>query len=90
MQGDLEAETLVDNFFGVTPILTVFFPGAGNSLVSGQEAQLTCLKTMDLTTASNKAASAVDAGEVNGVAELLGTPAMWVCVLSVVFTLLLV
>jgi hypothetical protein len=34
--------------FSITPILTVFFPGYDTGLVTQQEAQLSCLKIVDL------------------------------------------
>jgi hypothetical protein len=57
-QGDYDAETVLENFFSITPILTVLFPGNGSdNLVSAQEASLTCLKAIDLTTASEETQS---------------------------------
>ena len=73
------------NFFGVTPILTVFFPGNGSgSLVSQPEAQLTCLKAIDLTTASNATSSSTDTNK-NAAGRLLGSSAVWVALVSVAF-----
>jgi hypothetical protein len=79
----------VKNLFSVTPILTVFFPGNGNdSLVSQPEAQLTCLKAMELTTASNVTQSQGDKGNAAG--QLLGRGvAVWVGLVSVAFAVLL-
>ncbi|KAK3291325.1 uncharacterized protein B0H64DRAFT_45997 [Chaetomium fimeti] len=62
--GNYDASTLTDNFFGITPILTVWYPSNdddnddgddtdSDNLVTETVAQLTCLKAMDLTTASN-------------------------------------
>lgn len=74
------------NFFGVTPILTVFFPGNGSgSLVSQSEAQLTCLKAIDLTTASNATSSPTDTNK-NAAGRLLGGNAVWVGLVSVAFS----
>lgn len=79
------------NFFSITPILTVFFPSDGNStVVSKPEAHLTCLKTIDLTTASNATMTPNDGGEENGAGgRRLGVGALWVGVLSMVFVVLL-
>ncbi|KAK3303633.1 uncharacterized protein B0T15DRAFT_439329 [Chaetomium strumarium] len=53
--GDYNASSVMENvLFSLTPILTVFFPGNGSSnLVSQSEAYLTCVRPIDLTTASN-------------------------------------
>ncbi|KAK0744363.1 hypothetical protein B0T21DRAFT_407474 [Apiosordaria backusii] len=86
--GDFKAETLSKNFFGVTPILTVFFPGDDNrTTVSQPDAQLTCVKTIDLTTASN--ATMTPSGENS--AESRGTVAsvVLVGVLTAVLTVVL-
>lgn len=77
------------NFFSITPILTVFFPGNGTA-VSKSEAQLTCLKTIDLTTASAATMSGED--KDNGTADRLfgrAVPAVWVGLVSVMFAVLL-
>ncbi|GAB1315584.1 hypothetical protein MFIFM68171_05794 [Madurella fahalii] len=58
--GDTQVETLVDNFFGVTPILTVFFPGDSDNIISQREASLTCLKAIESATDRN---GATDSGE---------------------------
>ena len=85
-QGDFRISTLTDNFFGVTPILTVFFPGNGSgSLVSQPEAQLTCVKTIDLTTASNNNISP-SAANTNATGRHL---AVWIALVSVAFALVL-
>jgi hypothetical protein len=46
------AETLSDKFFGITPILTFFYPGTGK-LITQAEAQLTCMKTVGPSVAAN-------------------------------------
>ena len=77
------------NFFGVTPILTVFFSGNGSgSLVSQSEAQLTCVKTIDLTTASNATTSSTDTNK-NAAGRLLGGSAVWVGLMTMVFAVVL-
>ncbi|KAG7285973.1 hypothetical protein NEMBOFW57_008269 [Staphylotrichum longicolle] len=82
--GNLDASTLIKNFFSITPILTVFFPGNGNSsLVSRPEAQLTCVKTIDLTTASNATQSPTDNNK-NAAGQLVsGKNALWVGLMSI-------
>jgi len=89
-QGNNDASTLVKNFFSITPILTVFFPGGGNSsLVSQPEAQLTCVKAIDLTTASNATQSPNDQNK-NAAGRLVGgTAAMWVGLMSMFVAVLL-
>ncbi len=57
-QSDLAAETVTKNLFSITPILTVFFPGSG--VVSETQAQLTCLKALSETTASEDTKSSTD------------------------------
>jgi hypothetical protein len=88
-QGNYDGSAVVKNFFSVTPILTVFFPGNGNgSLVSRPEAQLTCLKAMDLTTASNSTQSQSDKGNAAG--QLVGRgAAVLVGLVSVAFAVLM-
>ncbi|KAK4183178.1 hypothetical protein QBC35DRAFT_394398 [Podospora australis] len=53
--GDFLAGTANKNFFGITPVLTVFFPRNGtnstSSAITSVEAQLTCVKAIDLNTA---------------------------------------
>lgn len=83
-QGNFEAAAIVKKFFSITPILTVFFPGDGNgSLVS-----LTCVKAVDLTTASNatlnRSDKGSDAGRVVG-----GAAAMWAGLVTVALAALL-
>ena len=82
---------MVKNYFSITPILTVVFPGDGNSsVVSQPEAQLTCLKTIDLTTASAATMSGDD--KDNGAADRLfgrAVPAVWVGLMSVMFAVFL-
>ena len=90
MQGNYDASTVVKNFFSITPILTVFFPGNGsNGLVSAQEAQLTCLKAIDLTTASN-ATQSPDGGD-SAAGRLIGSSslAIWGGLISMGFAVLL-
>ncbi len=80
---------MVKNFFGITPILTVFFPGSGSgSLVSQVEAQLTCVKTIDSTTASNATVSSNDKNH-SAAGRLLGGGAVWAGLASVAFAMLL-
>lgn len=57
--GTSVADSVVANLFSITPILTVFFPqNQSNAAVVHQpEAQLTCLKAVDGTDASNKTAN---------------------------------
>jgi hypothetical protein len=74
-KGPLDASDLVDNLFTITPILTVFFPENDNddgddtdadNLVTETVAQLTCLKAIDLTTASNDTQSPGEGDSGNG------------------------
>ncbi|KAK4677393.1 hypothetical protein QC764_405780 [Podospora pseudoanserina] len=86
--GDFGAETMVKHFFGVTPILTVFFPAGDNEAsVSQAEAQLTCIKAIDLTTTSNatqtQAEGTSDAIRGSGVSMVL------VGIMTVVFAAML-
>ncbi|KAH6640357.1 hypothetical protein F5144DRAFT_481692 [Chaetomium tenue] len=72
--GDFDAALVVDRFFSITPILTVFFPENDNdsdgddtdsdNLVTQTVAQLTCIKAIDMTTASNATQS--PGGNENG------------------------
>lgn len=48
------ASELIDELFGMTPILTVFFPTGNSSGEVRSEAQLTCLKAVDKTTATEE------------------------------------
>jgi len=53
LQGDHLASTAVRELLAVTPILTVFFPHSNGSAVATQpEAQLTCLKAIDMNEAT--------------------------------------
>ena len=54
-------ETAAFNFFNITPILTVFYPGNG-SLVTRTEAQLTCIKTIALGVGDNATRSSGEEG----------------------------
>jgi hypothetical protein len=89
IQGDVYASTLVKNFYSITPILTVFFPSNGSSgLVSQFEAQLTCVKAIDLSTASNDTLGQGNKGNAAG--QLVGRGvAVWVGLGSVAFALLM-
>jgi len=89
-QGNNDASTLVKNFFSITPILTVFFPGDGNSsLVSQPEAQLTCVKAIDLTTASNATQSPNDQNK-NAAGRLVdGKAVLWAGLMAVFVAALL-
>jgi hypothetical protein len=89
-QGNLDASTLVKNLFSITPILTVFFPGDGNgSLISQPEAQLTCVKAIDLTTASNATRSPTDENKNAAGRLAVGKTTLWVGLMSVFFAVLL-
>jgi hypothetical protein len=81
--------TLVKNFFSITPILTVFFTSSGSDGLGSQTgAQLTCVKAIDLTTASNSTQN--QNGKGNSAGQLLGRgAAVWVGVVSVAFALLM-
>lgn len=48
------ASELIDELFGMTPILTVFFPTGNGSGGARSEVQLTCLKAVDETTATKE------------------------------------
>ena len=54
------AKELFKNLFRMTPILTVMFPTGNSSAKAEVEAQLTCMKAIDETTAS-------EANKSNGV-----------------------
>ena len=62
MQGNDLVETAEFNFFNITPILTVFYPGNG-SLVTKTEAQLTCMKTIALDAGGNATRSSGEGGK---------------------------
>ncbi|KAK4244328.1 hypothetical protein C7999DRAFT_35329 [Corynascus novoguineensis] len=82
--GDHNASTLIKNFFSITPILTVFFPGEGDeSLVSEPVAHLTCLKIIDLTTASNETKSPHGGDEEGAGSHLAGNGALAICAVLV-------
>lgn len=53
-QGGFMASELIDELFGMTPILTVFFPTGNASGGARSEVQLTCLKAIDETTATEE------------------------------------
>ncbi|RDL39947.1 uncharacterized protein BP5553_04287 [Venustampulla echinocandica] len=50
--GDFTSTSVYNNLFGITPILTLFYPGNG-SLITEAEAQMTCMKTKGLNSAEN-------------------------------------
>ncbi|KAK4156603.1 hypothetical protein C8A00DRAFT_30571 [Chaetomidium leptoderma] len=89
--GNFDASTLMDNFFSITPVLTVFFPGnKTDGLVSKSEAQLTCLKAIDLTTASNATKTPDGDGGSNAAGRLVGSRgAILAGLMSVVVAVLL-
>ncbi|KAH7175268.1 hypothetical protein EDB81DRAFT_769552 [Dactylonectria macrodidyma] len=64
-EGDYLTDTMSDEFFGITPILTLFIPGDSNEIVSKAEAQMTCMKTIDTTVASNSTKSSGSDDEDN-------------------------
>jgi hypothetical protein len=80
---------VVDNFFSITPILTVFFPGNGSdNLVSAQEASLTCLKAIDLTTASNETRTTEGGDSAAGRVMGSGSLAVWGGLMTMGFAVL--
>lgn len=84
-QGDNLATTLSDKFYGVTPILTVFFPGTSDDIVSKPLAQMTCMKTLGATVADEATKSGDDADKKNGSGSLTsrtGMAALLACILS--------
>lgn len=44
-QGNNSAATIAKNLYGITPILTVFFPGNG-TLITNASSQMTCMKSL--------------------------------------------
>jgi hypothetical protein len=75
------------HFFSITPVLTVFSPGNGTGPVTQNEAQLSCLKTIDLSTAQEETK---DSGKENAAGRLLGgNAAVWVGLMSAAFAVLL-
>ncbi|KAF7563675.1 hypothetical protein G7046_g428 [Stylonectria norvegica] len=45
IKGDTKAETITKTFYGIVPILTVFFPG-NSSIITKPDSQMTCMKTV--------------------------------------------
>jgi hypothetical protein len=75
------------HFFSITPVLTVFFPGNDTGPVTQKEAQLSCLKTIDLSTAQEET---MNSGDENAAGRLLGSnAAVWAGLMLAVFVSLL-
>lgn len=71
-QGDYLASTIAKNFFGITPILTVFHPlNSSNKVVSQVETQMTCMKTIELSVAQEGTESSTDEDKGNNGANLV-------------------
>ncbi|KAM5351172.1 hypothetical protein ACJ41O_003895 [Fusarium nematophilum] len=51
--GDFSGDDILDNLFGIVPILTVFFPN-NTKMVTEAESQMTCMKTISFTPGSNE------------------------------------
>ncbi|KPM38674.1 hypothetical protein AK830_g7876 [Neonectria ditissima] len=64
-EGDYLADTLANEFYGIVPILTFFFPRDSHKIVSKAEAQMTCMKTIDSSVASNSTKSSGSEDEDN-------------------------
>jgi hypothetical protein len=65
LKGDYLAATLSEEYYGITPILTFFFPG-DSKIISKKQAQLTCMKTIGTTDGSNSTQSSGSEDENNG------------------------
>ncbi|KAH6720774.1 hypothetical protein BKA61DRAFT_652152 [Leptodontidium sp. MPI-SDFR-AT-0119] len=63
--GDFPIDTASANFFGIVPILTLFYPGNG-TLITKAEAQLTCMKTVGPSASQNATKSGTDKNEDKG------------------------
>lgn len=67
--GDYLADTLSEEYYGITPILTFFFPG-DSKLVSKTTAQLTCMKTIGTSDGTNSTQSDGSKDQNNGSGSL--------------------
>lgn len=75
-QGDFAVETASVNFFGIVPILTLFYPGNGTLITKG-EAQMTCMKTVGPSATKNETKSGSDKNNGdNGNAGIMYGPGM--------------
>lgn len=63
-QGDDAMSTLKDNFYNITLIMTVLYPGNG-SAVGPPWVQMTCLKTIGMDLADNATQSSPDSNKPN-------------------------
>ncbi|CAM1502185.1 Fc.00g041690.m01.CDS01 [Cosmosporella sp. VM-42] len=61
-KGDLKAETLEAAFYGIVPILTVFFPG-NSSVITEADSQMTCMKAVGKNDATEQTKSDSDDDE---------------------------
>ncbi|PVH88140.1 hypothetical protein DL98DRAFT_525403 [Cadophora sp. DSE1049] len=64
--GDFLIETESMNFFGITPILTLFYPGNG-TLITKAEAQMTCMKSVGPSASKNATKNGSDKGSAGSV-----------------------
>jgi hypothetical protein len=60
-QGDFQVSTIEKNFDVITPILTLFFPADGD-LITKNEAQITCMKTIGLSDGENATMTSSEGG----------------------------
>ncbi|KAH7327217.1 hypothetical protein BKA65DRAFT_64303 [Rhexocercosporidium sp. MPI-PUGE-AT-0058] len=77
--GDFSVETASTNFYGITPILTLFYPGNG-SLITKAEAQMTCMKTVGPSASKNETKSDNDNSEDKGSAGVIRGPSVTILV----------
>lgn len=61
-QGNNSAATIAKNLYEITPILTVFFPGNG-TLITNTSSQMTCMKSLGDSVASEATKSTGDDDE---------------------------
>ncbi|CAM1509597.1 Fc.00g033360.m01.CDS01 [Cosmosporella sp. VM-42] len=69
-EGDYYIDTLSKELFGITPILTIFFPGDSDAIISKPEAQMTCMKVVDTSVGTNATKSPGGEDKGNGARSL--------------------
>jgi hypothetical protein len=95
--GSSLVDSVADNIYSITPILTVFFPrnGSNSSLIKEPEARLTCLKSAGLTDAELATLSPTDANTESdenkeGAANVLTSPKLVMLGLATIFSAMIV
>lgn len=63
-QGNNSAAAIAKNLYGITPILTVFFPGNG-TMITNASSQMTCMKSLGDSVLSESTKSKGDGDEDN-------------------------